>query len=66
MQLKVVGSEQVTVPAGTFDAFKVDLTSGDGGKMTLWVAKTPRQPVKSVMTSPAMNGATITSERQKN
>src|SRR5262249_5410971 len=27
MQLKVVGAESVTVPAGTFDSFKVEITS---------------------------------------
>ncbi len=26
MQLKVAGTEKVTVPAGTFDAYKVDMT----------------------------------------
>jgi hypothetical protein len=31
MQLKVAGSESVTVPAGTFDAFQVELSSADGG-----------------------------------
>ncbi len=66
VQLKVVGSEQVTVPAGTFDAFKIELSSSDGGKTTLWVTKTPRRPVKSVTISPAMGGATITAELQKN
>ena len=30
VHLAVSGSEQVTVPAGTFDAWKVDLTSKDG------------------------------------
>ena len=64
-ELKVVGSEQVTVPAGTFDAFKVEINSSDGGKTTLWVAKTPRKAVKQVATLPAMNGATITAELQK-
>ncbi len=28
-QLKVVGIESVTVPAGTFDAYKVEVTSAD-------------------------------------
>jgi dipeptidyl aminopeptidase/acylaminoacyl peptidase len=65
MELKVAGSEEVTVPAGTFDAFKLEISSSDGGKTTLWVAKAPRKPVKQVTTSPAMNGATITSELQK-
>ena len=61
-ELKVVGSEQVTVSAGTFDAFKVEITSSDGAKTTLWVAKTPRKAVKQVM---ALNGATVTAELQK-
>ena len=64
-ELKVVGSEQVTVAAGTFDAFKVEINSSDGGKTTLWVAKAPRKAVKQVVTSPAMNGATVTAELQK-
>ena len=31
MQLKVTGTESVTVPAGKFEAYKVDVTSADGG-----------------------------------
>jgi hypothetical protein len=65
VQLKVAGSEQVTVAAGTFEAFKIEMTGSDGGKTTLWVAKSTREPVKQVTVSPAMNGATITAERQK-
>ena len=40
MQLKVSGQESVTVPAGTFDAFRVEVTPADGGaeKTTLWIA----------------------------
>jgi hypothetical protein len=48
MQLKVVGVERVTVPAGTFDSYKVELTSPDGSdKHTVWIAKQSRTPVKS-------------------
>ena len=48
MQLQVAGSESVTVPAGTFDTFKVELSSADGGpdKSTVWIAKDTRTPVK--------------------
>jgi len=47
LQLKVVGMERVTVPAGTFDSYKVELTSADGGsyKQTVWIAKDSRTPV---------------------
>jgi len=65
MQLAVVGSEQVTVPAGTFDSFKVEIGSSDGMKTTIWVAKTTHKAVKRAAIVPAMNGATITAELQK-
>jgi dipeptidyl aminopeptidase/acylaminoacyl peptidase len=67
-QLKVVGSEKVTVPAGTFDAWKVEITPADGGSgetTTLWVDKTSRRPVKSVTVLPQMNGAVATAELVK-
>lgn len=49
VRLKVVGMERVTVPAGTFDAYKVELTSANGGsnKETVWIAKDSRIPVKT-------------------
>ena len=64
MQLKVTGSEKVTVPAGTFDAFKVELTSADGGndKETLWIAKDKRVAVKMTQVMAAMGGAVMTAE----
>jgi dipeptidyl aminopeptidase/acylaminoacyl peptidase len=65
VQLSVVGSEQATVPAGTFDTFKVELTSTNGQKSTAWVAKDARVTVKAAITSPQMNGAVLTVELQK-
>jgi dipeptidyl aminopeptidase/acylaminoacyl peptidase len=63
-QLKVTGSEKVTVPAGAFEAFKVESDSADGGseKIILWIAKDSRQVVKSVISG--QGGATIVSELQ--
>ena len=60
----MVGVEKVTVPAGTFDAFKVELTSADGGsdKATVWIAKDSRQPLKMSAVLGSMNGATLSSE----
>lgn len=48
IRLKVVGTERVTVPAGTFDTYKVELTSADSGsnKEIAWIAKDPRIMVK--------------------
>jgi hypothetical protein len=48
LHLKVVGMERVTVPAGTFDSYKVELASAAGGsdRETVWIAKDSRMPVK--------------------
>ncbi|MBZ5725090.1 MAG: prolyl oligopeptidase family serine peptidase [Acidobacteriia bacterium] len=64
MQLKVASWESVTVPAGTFDAFKVEVTSADGGndQSTIWIAKDSRKPVKVSSVMAAMGGATMTME----
>jgi dipeptidyl aminopeptidase/acylaminoacyl peptidase len=64
MELQVAGTESVTVPAGTFDAFKVELSSADGGldKSTVWIAKDTRTPVKISTVMAEMGGATLTSE----
>lgn len=62
-QLKVSGSEKVTVPAGSFDAFKIEITSaeGDPGKTTVWIEKKNRNVIKISAVVPS-NGAVITSE----
>ena len=64
MQLKVVGAESVIVPAGTFDCYKVELGSAEGGpeKATLWIAKDSRKSIKMTSVMPSMNGATMVSE----
>ena len=64
-QLKVAGSEKVTVPAGSFDAWKVVITPADGGTgetTTLWVDKGTRRVAKMVTVIPQMNGAIATAE----
>jgi len=65
-QLKVIGAEQVTVPAGTFTAWKIEVSSatGDPGSSTVWVAKDSRKVVKITATLPSMGGATLVSELQ--
>jgi hypothetical protein len=64
MQIKVVGEEKITVPAGSFDAFKLEVASaeGEGGKTTVWVDKATRKVVKTSATLPQMGGAVVTSE----
>lgn len=64
LQLTVAGSEKVTVPAGTFDAFRVEITSADGGsdKKTVWIAKDSHKVLKASATLASMGGATMTQE----
>jgi dipeptidyl aminopeptidase/acylaminoacyl peptidase len=64
MQLNVSGVESVTVPAGTFDAYKVDITSADGGddKETVWIAKDSHKAVKETAVLASAGGAVLTQE----
>ena len=64
MSLKVAGMESVTVAAGAFESYKVEVTSADGGadKQTMWIAKESRKPVKLEASLPSMGGATMTME----
>lgn len=64
MQLNVAGAESVTVPAGTFDAWRVEVASAEGGsdKKTLWIAKDSHKVVKVKAVLGAMGGAVMTQE----
>jgi hypothetical protein len=64
-RLKVVGSEQVTVPAGKFNTFKVQITSSGGEETTFWISKSPRRAVKTMTKSSEVNSGVITTELQK-
>jgi hypothetical protein len=63
-QLKVVGTESVTVPAGTFDAYKVEIVAADNDadKQTVWIDKASRKVLKMSAVLPSLNGAVLTSE----
>ena len=66
-QLKVIGSESVTVPAGTFDAYKVEVVSADNDadRQTVWIAKDSRKVLKISAGLPSLGGAVLTSELTK-
>ena len=55
----------MTVPAGSFKAWKVEVTSADGepGQTTIWVTYYHR-PVKVIATLPQMGNAVVTAELQ--
>src|SRR5579863_1263249 len=64
LQLNVAGKEEVKVPAGTFDALRVEISSADGGsdKKTLWVAAETHKVVKVTAVLASMGGAVMTQE----
>jgi uncharacterized protein YjdB len=51
------------VPAGTFDAYRLEITPTDGAdKKTLWVDKDSRKVVKASAVVASMGGAVVTEE----
>jgi uncharacterized protein DUF3108 len=64
LQLTVAGKEEIKVPAGTFGAFRVKISSADGGsdKKTLWVARENHKVVKVTAVMASMGGAVMTQE----
>ena len=66
-QVKVLAKESLTVPAGTFQAWKLEVASGEGdpGSTLQWVDSLTRRVLKTTATLPQMGGAVITLELQK-
>ena len=66
MQLKVSGAEKVTVGSSTYDTYKVEITSAEGGpdRETIWVSKADHKAVKLESVLVAVGGAVMTAELQ--
>ncbi len=68
MTARVTGTEKVTTPAGTYDAYVVEVqpVEGDNEGVKLWIAKEGRTIVKSeTKIPPAMGGGSVVSELTK-
>ena len=52
IDLRVVGSGRIEVPAGTFDCWKVELRQGDDTRLTLWASKDRGWLVKTELREP--------------
>ena len=63
-QLKVLGTESVTVPAGTFNAYKVEIidAANDADKQTVWIDTASRKVLKITAVLPSLGNAVLTSE----
>ena len=66
-QAKVSAVEDVTVPAGSFKAWKVEISSAEGeaGQQTVWIDTASRRVLKISATLPQMGGATANAELVK-
>ena len=67
LQLRVMGTDTVSVPAGTFNTWKVLIVSLDGGdeSSALWVEKRTHRVVKYAMSFPGFHDAVATAELTK-
>jgi hypothetical protein len=62
-ELKYLGQEQVTVPAGSFDTHKVSMNQIDGGeKTTFWISATDRSMIKTEALVPQMGNVKMVVE----
>ncbi len=60
MQIKVLGSEKITVPAGPFDTMKVSVTEIDGPSVsTLWISPDSRNTIKIEANIPQMGNGKL-------
>ncbi len=66
-EAKVTGTENVTVPAGSFKAWKVEIASADGepGAQTVWIDTASRRVLKTTATLPQSGGAVAVAELVK-
>jgi hypothetical protein len=57
---------KVTVPAGSFDCYRVEISPTDGGARSYraWTATDSRKPVKFTVNLPQTGGAILTAELQ--
>ena len=65
--VKVVGTEKLTVKAGTFDSYKVEVTPAEGeGSDVVWIDTTTRNILKSeAKLPPMMGGGSVITELVK-
>ena len=65
-RLAVAGTEELQVPAGKFQTWKLEVTSAEGepGATTVWVDRATRKVVKTSSVLPQMGGAVFTTELQ--
>lgn len=62
LHFKVLGTERITVATGTFDSWKIELSTVDGAETgTVWIDKDSRVPVKSGGSGRAGGGTVFSS-----
>ncbi len=65
-RLKVADLENVRVPAGLFESYRIEISStvDAANNYTVWIAKNSLKPVKMITVLPELGGAKLTVELQ--
>jgi len=62
-ELKLAGTEKITVPAGSFDTFKITMNQVDGGeKTTFWISSSDKNMIRTEAIVPQMGNAKMVAE----
>lgn len=62
-EVKLVGTEKITVPAGSFDTYIISMNQIDGGeKSTFWISAADKKMIKTEAILPQMGNAKMTVE----
>ncbi|HEY9045629.1 MAG TPA: prolyl oligopeptidase family serine peptidase [Ohtaekwangia sp.] len=62
-ELKLAGTEKITVPAGSFDTYKITMNQVDGGeKTTFWISASDKNMIRTEAIVPQMGNAKMVAE----
>lgn len=62
-EVKLIGTEKITVPAGSFDTYIISMNQIDGGeKSTFWISSSDKKMIKTEAILPQMGNAKMTVE----
>lgn len=64
-EVKLLGTEKITVPAGSFDTYKISVNQVDGGeKTTYWISSADKSMIRTEAIVPQMGNAKMVAERK--
>jgi hypothetical protein len=62
-EIKLAGTEKITVPAGSFDTYKITMNQIDGGEKTIfWISSADKNMIRTEAIVPQMGNAKMIAE----